>query len=196
MNQACTFIFKIAFAVTVVGMAIAGPPQSPTVTETVDDETEQQRNGNSFRLPSNVHEARARAKILHELIHGTLQVVHRDFFEEENPLAIPSASMEDVFVEMSRAFGVEIKWLNAGTDVVNVDHEPADEFERSAADRIRKGEPFVDAFNGDQYQYTGSIRLPSQCLKCHVKRRNSNHDRFAGLLISMPVRVHPKSSAK
>ncbi len=195
MNQAFTFILKMAIAVTVVSMAIAESPQSPVVTETVDGKSEQQQNGNSFPPPSSVHEARARAKILHELIHGMLQVVHRDFFEEENPLAIPSSSMEDVFVEMSRSFGVEIKWLNAGTDVVNVDHEPADEFERSAADRIREGERFVDAYNADQYQYTGSIRLPSQCLKCHVKRRNSNHDRFAGLLISMPVKIHRKSSA-
>ena len=184
----------MTLAVTVVGMAMAQSPQSPPVLETVPEKPDQESPSKSFQPPSNVDEARGRAKLLHELIHGTLQVVHRDFFEEDDPLAIPSSSMEDVFIEMSRSFGVEIKWLNAGTDVVNVDHDPADAFERSAAAKIGKGEPFFDAFSENQYRFAGSIRLPSQCLKCHVKRRNSTRDRFAGLLISMPVESKTEAS--
>lgn len=141
-----------------------------------------------FEAPRTIEEARSRAKLLHEMAHGALQVMHRDFFDEESLHAIPSASLEDVFSEMSRAHGVSMKWMNAGTDVVNVDHQPEDSFERGAAKRLAAGKPFVERVTADRYRFVGRIRLASQCLKCHVKRRNNNEPRFAGLSISMPFR--------
>ena len=55
---------------------------------------ETQDNNNS---PSTVDEARGRARLLHETIHGSLQIMHRDFFREDEGLPIPSHSLEDVF---------------------------------------------------------------------------------------------------
>jgi hypothetical protein len=136
--------------------------------------------------PTSPGEARARARLLHEVVHGALQVVHRDFFDEEDIRAIPSASLEDVFKEMSRSYGVEIKWLNVNTDEVNVDHQPATEFEKGAAKKLAAGEPFAEAIESDAYHFAGPIRLASQCLKCHLKTRTSTADRTAGLVISMP----------
>ena len=140
-----------------------------------------------YSSPASVSEARDRARLLHEMIHGSLQIMHRDFFDDEDPSAIPSASLEDVFHEMSRTFQVDIKWLNVNTDVVNVDHQPENEFEQDAAKRLALGDEFFEGQGEGRYRFAGAIRLRSECLKCHVKMRRSNKDRTAGLIITMPI---------
>ncbi|WP_238388695.1 c-type heme family protein [Roseimaritima ulvae] len=139
--------------------------------------------------PTTMLEARSRALLLFEMVHGTLQVVHRDFFEEDDALAIPSASLEDVFHELSVSFDVNFKWLIVNADALNVDHQPADAFEKRAAEALAEGKPMLETNENGRYRFAGPIRLPSQCLKCHVKRRTSNTDRTAGLLISMPLQA-------
>lgn len=119
--------------------------------------------------PALVAEARARARLLQETIRGSLHIIHRDFFDEDDAHAIPSASLEDVFAELSRRYHVDVKWLNVQTDVLNIEHQPADQFERQAAVAIDKGELQFDKTINDRYRFAGSIRLGSQCLKCHVK---------------------------
>lgn len=52
-------------------------------------------------VPATVAEARDRARLLHETIHGALQVMHRDYFRDDAKLTIPSKSLEDVFQELS-----------------------------------------------------------------------------------------------
>jgi hypothetical protein len=37
--------------------------------------------------------------------------MHRDFFREDEKLTIPSRSLEDVFRELTRSHGVELRWL-------------------------------------------------------------------------------------
>jgi len=150
------------------------------------DETTQKPKSPLVPPPTTVVEARARARLLHETIHGTLQVMHRDFFEEDGSSPIPSASLTDVFSELFRSYDIEVKWLIVNTDVMNVDHRPQDEFEKKAAKELAKGKPQFESVENNRYRFAGPIRLASQCLKCHVKERTSNKDRRAGLLISMP----------
>ena len=142
-----------------------------------------------FDAPTSITAARPRARLLHETLRGTLQVVHRDFFDEDNAHAIPSASLEDVFDSLKETYRVELKWLIVETDVVNIDHQPSGEFELSAVKALKAGEPRYEAVEGGRYRFAGPIRLASQCLKCHVKHRKSTEDRTAGLLISMPVDI-------
>jgi hypothetical protein len=137
--------------------------------------------------PATAVEARARAKLLYEAINGTLQVIHRDFFNDEVSHKIPSASLEDVFSELAKDYDVKLKWLVVDTDVVNVDHLPEDDFERAAAVALKSGKSHYEAVESERYRFAGPIRLASQCLKCHVKNRVSTADRTAGLLISMPL---------
>ena len=151
------------------------------------DEPAQETRPPAFPPPATVVEARARARLLHETIHGALQVMHRDFFDEEESHSIPSASLEDVFSELSKSYDVDAQWLIVDTDVVNVDHQPKDEFERKAAKELARGKPYFESAEKDRYRYAGPIRLASQCLKCHVKNRTKLDDRTAGLLISMPL---------
>ena len=132
-------------------------------------------------------EAQARAKLLHELTHGALQVMHRDFFDDENSHSIPSASLDDVFREMEKDFDVQMKWLTVNTDIVNADHQAATDFEKRAVQQLNAGHPFVEEVAATRYHFAGAIRLGSQCLKCHVARRTSNVERLAALVISMPL---------
>ena len=139
------------------------------------------------RAALNQSEAFARARMLHEMVRGTLQIMHRDFFDEENAHAIPSASLEDVFHEMEKTHHVKMKWLVVNTDLVNVDHEAETAFEKSAVKNLAAGKPFAEDITAGVYHFAGPIRLGSQCLKCHVKRRTNNEDRTAGLVITMPI---------
>lgn len=41
-------------------------------------------------------DARGRARLFHEMVHGALQVMHRDFFREDEGLKIPSSPLDDV----------------------------------------------------------------------------------------------------
>ncbi len=100
---------------------------------------------------------------------------------------IPSASLEDVFHEMHKSYEVKMKWLTVNTDVVNVDHQAETQFEKNAVKALAAGKPFAEQITADRYQFAGPVRLGSQCLKCHVKRRTSNEDRTAGVIISMPL---------
>jgi hypothetical protein len=137
--------------------------------------------------PTTVVEARARAQLLHESISGSLQVVHRDFFDEDESRSIPSASFEDVFEELALSYDVELKWLTVETDVLNVEHVAEGDFEKAAVEALKEGKPRYEAVEKDRYRFAGPIRLSSQCLKCHVQQRKSTEDRTAGLLISMPL---------
>ena len=71
---------------------------------------------------------------------------------------------------------------------------PIDAFERKAAKALAAGKKSYEATEADdaskqlRFRYASPIRLRSQCLKCHVKRRLSNEERVAGLTISMPVK--------
>jgi hypothetical protein len=151
------------------------------------DEPSRPVSNPSIPPPRSAIEARVRAQMLHEMVRGTLQVMHRDFFDEDETHMIPSASLEDVFHEMGKSYDVRMKWLIVNTDIVNVDHVAETEFEKDAVKALAKGEPFAEATTSDRYQFAGPIRLGSQCLKCHVKRRTSTEDRTAGLVITMPL---------
>jgi hypothetical protein len=87
-----------------------------------------------------VAEARLRSQLLHETIHGALQVMHRDFFRDgRDRLPIPSQSLEDVFAELERTWRVKVKWLAVNAKVMNIKNRPKTEFDRRAAAAIAGG---------------------------------------------------------
>lgn len=142
-----------------------------------------------------VGEARGRAQLLHEALHGALQVMHRDLFREDEKLPIPSRSLEDVFEELTSSFGVELRWLAVNTDAMNVDHNPRTDFEKAAAKAIASGQAAFEEHDAEVYRHAGLIRLSSQCLKCHVPNRKSTEDRAAGLIITVPLKHKPRPGA-
>ena len=135
-----------------------------------------------------VQEARARARLLHETIHGALLVMHRDFFDDDQLHSLPSQSLEDVFKELERSHRVEVHWLVVNGKVMNVDHKPRDEFERRAVAALDAGKEEIESVANGRYRRAGLIPLRNTCLKCHVPNRTSLEDRAASLVISMPVK--------
>jgi len=142
-------------------------------------------------FPANAEEARGRARWMHEAIHGSLQVMHRDFFGNgDEDLTLPSQSLEDVFRQMTESWGVELRWLGVNA-TKDADHEPQDKFEKDAAKAIAAGDSEFFAVERGKFRYVGMIRLQNECLKCHVPHRTSLEDRFAGLALTIPLKKTP-----
>lgn len=144
--------------------------------------------------PAGVAEARLRCRLLHETIHGSLQVMHRDFFRGDARKGgnIPSKSLEDVFGELNKSWGVNVKWLAVDTEAMNPDHHPKTDFDQLAVKGIAEGLERYEAPD-DQgiFRYAGRITLGNQCLKCHVPDRKSLEDRKAAVVILMPIKPTP-----
>lgn len=136
---------------------------------------------------TNLEEAGARARLLHEAFHGALLAVHRDFFDDDDPGVLPSQSLNDVFAELGKTAAVELRWLTGNADEMSPDHRPRGDFETAAIEHLRKGATAHDALIDGELQFVGRIRLASQCLKCHVKSRRTLEDRFSALKISVPT---------
>lgn len=143
----------------------------------------------SENAAGSVAEAKARARLLHETLHGALQVMHRDFFDDEEPRKIPSKSLEDVFTELARSHNVKLHWLAINAEALSIDHKPRNEFEKQAVKALSSGEKEYESVTENSYRYVGSIKLASQCLKCHLPNRTSTKDRAAGLVITMPLNI-------
>jgi len=138
-------------------------------------------------LPATIEDARGRARWMHEGFHGALQVMHRDFFDDDAAGTLPSQALDDVFKEMARSWSVEIRWLGVNA-TKGIDHEPKDRFEENAAAALAAGEKEFELVEAGRYRYVGMIRLQNECLKCHVRNRTTLEDRVAGLAISFPLR--------
>jgi len=139
-------------------------------------------------LPSDLEEARGRARWLHEGFHGALQVMHRDFFDDDEAGTLPSQALDDVFAEMARSWSVEIRWLGVNA-TKGIDHHPKDRFEEKAAAALMSGEKEYEQVEDGRYRFVGMIRLQNECLKCHVRDRTTLEDRIAGLAISFPLKM-------
>jgi hypothetical protein len=114
--------------------------------------------------------------------------VHRDFFDPNDHDFIPSATLEEVFKDLSKKQKVDVRWLGVEGKTMNVDHKPKDQFERNAVDALRAGKDEFELIADDRYRRAGPILLHNACLKCHVPKRTSLEDRVAGLVISIPLK--------
>ncbi|WP_298868935.1 DUF3365 domain-containing protein [uncultured Gimesia sp.] len=137
--------------------------------------------------PVSVKEARGQARLLHEVLHSTLLIVHRKYYREDEKLPIPSSVLDDVFEEMQQNRNIKFRWISVNAEAMNIDHEPKTKFEKSAAEALSSGKKEFEQVEKGTYRHVGAIRLPSQCLKCHMPNRRSTDTRFAGLIISLPV---------
>jgi len=136
-----------------------------------------------------LQELRVRAQLLHETLHATLQIVHHQYYREDEGLAIPAATMKKVFREVEARHQVRLRWLAVNAKAMNNDHEPVNDFEREAVQALSSGRTDHEAVQGGVYRRAATIRLSSECLKCHLPDRTSTADRAAGLLIEFPTAV-------
>jgi hypothetical protein len=160
--------------------------------ETTQDVKQESKKADDQRslgsAPTSVEEARVRARLLHEAFGGALQVMHRDYFREDQRLKLPSKSLEDVFKEMATTHQVELRWLAVNANAMSVDHKPRNEFEEQAVKALSSGKDEFELANEKSFQYAGSIPLSASCVKCHVRSRTSNAEKKAALVIIVPLR--------
>jgi hypothetical protein len=137
--------------------------------------------------PTTLAEARGRARLLHETIHATLQIVHHEYYREDEALKIPAATLRTVFRELADRQDVELRWLAVNAQPMNVDHQARGKFDEQAVKELSAGKDTYEQAGEGTYRYAGRITLTSDCLKCHAPNRTSNQDRAAALVITLPL---------
>ena len=133
-------------------------------------------------------QAQRQAELLHTAMHATLQVVHHRYYQEDEGLLLPAATLKEVFAEIEKEEGVQLRWLAVEGEVMNTDHTARDDFEREAVKALKAGQPAYEQVENGTYRRAGPITLSNHCLKCHVPDRKNTKNRTAGLIISMPVK--------
>lgn len=68
---------------------------------------------------------------------------------------------------------------------MKVDYQPRDAFEKRAVKALASRAAEFEAVEDGRYRHAGTIRLVSQCHKCHLPRRTSTADRAAALVITL-----------
>lgn len=100
----------------------------------------------------------------------------------------PSAvAFREVFARIAEQRGVTLRWLAVEGVAMNVDHEPHDDFERSAAQAIRAGEKSFERVEHGVYRRAGAVALTNVCIKCHVSDRKTVEERSSGLIVAVPL---------
>jgi hypothetical protein len=176
------------------GVDAAGPETAPAGTAsigTASTKTASTKTASSKTTPAEPRptpaEAEARAELLHETFHAVLQVVHHQYYREDEGLAIPAATLKKVFDELAERKQVRLRWLAVDAEPMNSDHAARTELERKAVAALASGKDEYVAVEGGRLHRAGAIRLSSECLKCHAPRRTSTADQTAGLMISLPI---------
>lgn len=137
-------------------------------------------------LPS-VNEARGRARLLYKTVQAMLQVVHHEYYREDEKLPIPARTFQKVFRELADNQKVELRWLAVTGQAMNQDHNPRNDFEKLAVSAIASGSEEYELAENGVYRHVGVITLTAECLKCHVPNRTNVKNRAAGLVIAMPI---------
>ena len=121
-------------------------------------------------------------------MHATLQVVHHRFYREDEGMPLPAAALKEIFAEVEEEQQIKLRWLAVEGQAMNADHKPRDAFERAAFETLKSGKRAYERTENGLYRRAGAITLTNHCLKCHVPDRKTTENRFAGLIISIPVR--------
>ena len=136
-----------------------------------------------------VAETRERAKLTHDIYAATLDVMHHRYFRDDRS-TIPARAMEDVFRKIERNSDIAARWISVNARAMSIDHEPETAFEKKAARSLGRGKADkIEVVEDGYYRRVGRIRLSAGCISCHVDfGADPQVDRFAGLVISIPIR--------
>lgn len=138
-----------------------------------------------------VEAARERAKLTHHIYASTLEAMHHHYFNSDRS-SVPARVMEDMFADLARQENIKAKWIAVNAKVMSIDHKPEGEFEKQAAKEIAAGKYEYERLEKGLYRRAVAIPLTNNgCLGCHMgfAANNNKRDRFAGLVISIPVKL-------
>ncbi|MCA9007537.1 MAG: DUF3365 domain-containing protein [Planctomycetaceae bacterium] len=170
-------------------VSFAGPPESgeqegkKPATNTSEEK----------QLVLSLPEARERAKLAHNFYSATLDAMHRSYFTNSTA-PVPARVMEKMFDEVEREENIKARWIAVNARAMSIDHEPKTDFEKQAAQQIAAGKDAYERVENGVYQRAGAISLMNHgCLTCHFGfGKRVTKDRFAGLIISIPVKEKVK----
>jgi hypothetical protein len=136
-----------------------------------------------------VAEARARARLMHQIYAASLDAIHHYYFRSERP-TLPARALEDVFAEINDQSRIQTRWIAVNTPAMSINHEPRSDFEKKAAAQLAAGKPDYDRVEDGFYRRAGAIPLGAGCVGCHTRFATAptRTPRFAGLVISIPVK--------
>jgi len=91
-NELVFDLFRPTFLFAVLFFFISGSSMSEDDKSRDDDISAEVKAKSKASIPVSLAEARGRARWIYELMHGSLQVMHRDFFGDgdDEPLSLPS----------------------------------------------------------------------------------------------------------
>ncbi|MFH1300907.1 MAG: hypothetical protein ABIK07_07570 [Planctomycetota bacterium] len=172
----------------------AGPPdasksKASSEEQTVSAKQTQKKESAAKRLVT-VEAARERAKLTHSLYAATLDAMHHHYFFNDRA-NVPARVMEDMFADIARQENIKAKWIAVNAKAMSIDHEPEGEFEKQAAKEIAAGKYEYERVEKGLYRRAVGISLMNNgCLGCHLGfgANDNKKDRFAGLVISIPVK--------
>jgi hypothetical protein len=176
---------QLAFRWLTFALSVACLPEITRHESAASPPSQKAARGDEEPLPS-LEVARGQARLLHETIHTTLRIVHRQYYREDEKLMLPAAAMRNVFDELARREKVELRWLAVTAHPVNVDHSARTEFEKEAVAALSEGAPRYERATNGVFHHVGTIALTADCLKCHMPNRTSTTERVAGLVIAIP----------
>jgi hypothetical protein len=135
-----------------------------------------------------VAEARARAKLMHQIYASTLEVMHHHFFKRDRAV-LPARALEDVFAEIDTNTKIKAAWIAVNTKAMSINHEPKNDFEKQAAKAIAAGKGEFELVENGVYRRASAIPLGAHCVSCHTGffSKTPQTQRFAGLVISVPL---------
>lgn len=183
-----------AAGVVCMAVALCADPPAPGTTS-ANDLTPTSPDPADGRV--SVAVARDRAKVMHDVYSATLGTLHHRYFHGDRA-TVPARAMEDVFAEIKRNSKVESRWISVNTKAMSLDHDPKTDFEKRAAQEIADGKTEVEVVEDGYYRRAGAIPLGGGCLSCHegLFRSTAKVQRFAGLVISVPVQTATLESTK
>jgi hypothetical protein len=178
-------VFTGVLAITVT--LYAEPPRDAKNDVTTSAQAESTEKSDNAKRVS-VEVARQRAKLTHSICSAMLDVIHHQYFRHERS-TVPAVAMEDAFPRIADQENVSARWITVNAKVMNIDHEPQDEFEQQAAKAIAAGKPEYESVEKGIYRRAQGISLMNKgCLQCHLGFGASGRiDRFAGLVIAIEV---------
>lgn len=150
----------------------------------------------SEQLPT-VAAARERARLMHDLYSSTLDVMHDRYFHGDRAI-VPARAMEDIFERMEKTSRTQARWISVNANPMSVNHEPRNDFEKSAATALAAGKSDFESVDGQVYRRAAPIPLTGSCIGCHTGffKDPPKSPRFAALIISMPVSETPPAPAE
>jgi hypothetical protein len=187
----------LAFLIGVTFTTVALHGVDTNEIKTVADQKERPKPSlpTAANLETEVAAARERAKLLHDVYSTTLDVMHHHYFRRDGPV-LPARAMEDVFEEMAGRSGISANWISVNTKAMSVSHEPRTSFEKKAAAEISAGKKEYEFVGKGVYRRAAVIPLRSGCVGCHTDmfKEAPKSPRFAGLVISIPLKVADRDS--